>query len=145
MALTRCWSERDLNLGSPQATYPGLHPAHGISVVAARPSPRKSGERSRNGQGPRSPRGVKLGGRMEDLKNADLGRQRAAEIRRKKAKSRTADLLPVIDAIRAEGITSATGIAKALNERELPTTRGGRWQAVQVKRILQSATSPHRR
>jgi len=35
---THCWSERDSNLGSPQATHPGLHPAHGISVVAARPS-----------------------------------------------------------------------------------------------------------
>jgi hypothetical protein len=31
----------------------------------------------------------------------------------------------------AEGITSATGIAKGLNERSIPTTRGGRWQAVQ--------------
>jgi hypothetical protein len=38
--------------------------------------------------------------------------------------------LPVVEAIRAEGIISATGIAKALNERGIPTTRGGRWQAV---------------
>ena len=36
---------------------------------------------------------------------------------------RTADLLPVIDAIRAEGI-----------ERGIPMMRGGRWQAVQVQR-----------
>jgi hypothetical protein len=27
-------------------------------------------------------------------------------------------------------------IAKALNERRIPTTRGGRWQAVQVQRML---------
>ena len=32
------WSEPDSNLGSPQATYPGLHPARGISVAAACPS-----------------------------------------------------------------------------------------------------------
>jgi DNA invertase Pin-like site-specific DNA recombinase len=38
---------------------------------------------------------------------------------------------PVIEAIRAEGITSATGIAKALNERGIPTARSGKWQAVQ--------------
>jgi hypothetical protein len=68
---------------------------------------------------------------MLALKNAELGRQKAAASRQAKAASRTADLLPVIDAIRAEGITSATGIAKALNERGIPTTRGGRWQAVQ--------------
>jgi Recombinase len=55
-----------------------------------------------------------------------------------KAAARTADLLPVIDTIRAEGVTSATGIAKALNERGIPTTRGGQWQAVQVQRILRS-------
>ena len=70
----------------------------------------------------------------------ELGRQKAAEVRQGKAASRTADLLPVIDAIRAEGITSATGIAKALNERGIPTPRGGRWQAVQVQRMLRSAT-----
>jgi hypothetical protein len=31
----------------------------------------------------------------------------------------------VIEAIRAQGITSAAGIAKALNERKIPTARGG--------------------
>ena len=66
---------------------------------------------------------------MLALKNAELGRQKAAASRQAKAASRTAD--PVIDAIRAEGITSATGIAKALYERGIPTTRAGRWQAVQ--------------
>src|SRR5229473_2711073 len=41
----------------------------------------------------------------------------------------------VIEAIRTEGITSATGIARALNDRGVPTTRGGKWQAVQVQRL----------
>ena len=57
-----------------------------------------------------------------------------------KAASRTADLLPIVEAIRAEGITSTTGIAKAMNERGIPTARGGRWQAVQVQRMLRSAS-----
>jgi hypothetical protein len=48
--------------------------------------------------------------------------------------------LPVVEAIRAEGITGATGIAKALNERGIPTARGGRWQAVHVQRMLRSAS-----
>jgi hypothetical protein len=47
---------------------------------------------------------------MLALKNAELGRQKAAASRQAKAASRTADLLPVIDAIRAEGITSATAV-----------------------------------
>ena len=37
-ARLRLGSERDSNLGSPQATYLGLHPAYGIGVVTARPS-----------------------------------------------------------------------------------------------------------
>jgi hypothetical protein len=49
--------------------------------------------------------------------------------------ARAKDLAPLIEAIRAEGIISATGIAKALNERGIPTSRGGKWQAVQVQRL----------
>jgi len=60
-------------------------------------------------------------------------------VRQAKSAARTADLIPVIEAIRAEGITSATGIAKVLNDRGIPTTRGCRWQAVQVQRVLKRA------
>jgi DNA invertase Pin-like site-specific DNA recombinase len=84
-------------------------------------------------------RGVKLGGRSENLKNAQLGRQKATEVRQAKSAARTADLIPVIEAIRADGVTSATGIAKVLNDRGIPTTRGGRWQAVQVQRVIKRA------
>jgi len=80
-------------------------------------------------------RGVKLGGRPESLKNTELGRQRGAEARRARATARAKDLAPVIEGIRAEGITSDTGIAKALNQRGIPTARGGKWQAVQVQRL----------
>jgi hypothetical protein len=47
----------------------------------------------------------------------------------------TEPVAPVIAAIRAEGITSATGIAKALNDRGIPSARGGKWQAIQVQRL----------
>src|SRR5260370_39982904 len=83
-------------------------------------------------------RGMKLGGRPESLKNTELGRQRGAEARRARAMGRAKDLAPVIDAIRAEGITSATGIAKALNERGIPTSPGGKRQAGQVQRLAQA-------
>jgi hypothetical protein len=76
-----------------------------------------------------------LGGRAESLKNTELGRQRGIEARRAKAAGRAKDPAPVIEAIRAEGITSATGIAKALNERGIPSARGGKWQAAQVLRL----------
>jgi DNA invertase Pin-like site-specific DNA recombinase len=86
-------------------------------------------------------RGVKLGGRPENLKNFELGWRRSAEKRKTKAAAFASDLLPVIEAIRAEGITSFGGIAKALNERGIPTARGGRWKTVQVQRAIQAAHS----
>ena len=49
------YSEPDSNLGSPQATYPGLHPAHGISVVAARPSHSPSFDQHLRGRAPLTP------------------------------------------------------------------------------------------
>lgn len=53
-----------------------------------------------------------------------------------KAIGRTSDILPIIREIQATGITSASGIATALNERGIPPAKGGKWQAVQVQRVL---------
>jgi hypothetical protein len=48
-----------------------------------------------------------------------------------------ADLAPVIAELRAAGITSKKGIARALNARSIRTPRGiGRWRAIQVARVL---------
>lgn len=57
-----------------------------------------------------------------------------------KAISRASDILPIIREIQASGITSASGIAVALNQRGVRTVQGGDWwQAVQVQRILARA------
>jgi DNA invertase Pin-like site-specific DNA recombinase len=108
----------------------------GIMAMVAEEERRAISERTRAALAAAKARGVKLGGRPENLKNTDLGRQRAADARRGKTAARARDLAPVIEAIRAEGITSAAGIAKALNDRGIPTIRGGKWQAVQVQRLL---------
>ena len=51
--------------------------------------------------------------------------------------ARVADIAPTIAELRVEGITSASGIAKALTERGIPTSRGkGTWTATQVQRVL---------
>jgi len=110
----------------------------GIMAMVAEEERRAISERTKAALAAAKARGVKLGGRPESLKNTELGRQRGAEARRARAMGRAKDLAPVIDAIRAEGITSATGIAKALNERGIPTSRGGKWQAVQVQRLEQA-------
>jgi len=53
-----------------------------------------------------------------------------------RAVKRAADLAPIIQAIKAEGITGTTGIAAALNARGVPAARGGQWRAIQVRRVL---------
>jgi hypothetical protein len=45
-------------------------------------------------------------------------------------------VLPVIDDIRAGGITTLSGIAAALHDRGIETVRGGRWTARSVKNVL---------
>jgi DNA invertase Pin-like site-specific DNA recombinase len=111
----------------------------GIMAIIAEEERRAISDRTKAALAAAKARGVRLGGRPENLKNAALGRQRANETRRAKAASRAADLAPVIAAIRAEEATTATAIAKALNDRGIPTSRGGRWQAVQVQRLLRAA------
>ena len=48
-----------------------------------------------------------------------------------------AELAPIIAEIRAAGVTSLYGIAKALNDRGVPTATGrGTWAIPQVRRVL---------
>jgi hypothetical protein len=63
---------------------------------------------------------------------------------RAEAQDRAEALARVIDELRAEGITSANGLAKALNERQIATARGGTctargrtWSARSVLNVLQ--------
>jgi DNA invertase Pin-like site-specific DNA recombinase len=81
-------------------------------------------------------RGVKLGG-FRGVAIGDEGRAASAASRAAAAKDRATDVLPIVEEIRASGVKSLGGIAKALSERGVPTARGGgRWTAEQVRRLL---------
>ena len=67
-----------------------------------------------------------------DMASAMEGIDAGLRIRSVSASSRQ----PIIAEIRASGIVSLGGIAKALNAREIRTPRGVKWQPVQVKRVL---------
>ena len=67
---------------------------------------------------------------------ASKGNAESSKVRAAQSRKRTIDLRPVIDAIRAEGAISLRQIAAALNEKKIPTARGGEWSAVQVRRLL---------
>ena len=77
-------------------------------------------------------RGQKLG---NPNGSAAFGERRgagAAEARIAKAQERANGLRVTIDAICAEGVTSANGIARVLNERGIATPREGKWSARSV-------------
>jgi DNA invertase Pin-like site-specific DNA recombinase len=83
-------------------------------------------------------RGVVLGGDRGNLTVAMSRRASkiSAKLRTEEFQRRAADLMPVIEAIRADGAVSLRDIAAALNAKGIPTARGSQWNAVQVMRIL---------
>ncbi|ABD89191.1 recombinase family protein [Rhodopseudomonas palustris] len=88
-------------------------------------------------------RGQKLGGNrgviMSQHAQAE-GRMMQAN----RAKERAADLAPLLDELRRAGLTSATGLAKELTNRCIPTARGGKgWSALQVIRVIAKMRSGH--
>jgi DNA invertase Pin-like site-specific DNA recombinase len=83
-------------------------------------------------------RGQVLGCKNDNIaKHAKRGNKASAVVRSAKAEERAGAILPIIEAIRAEGNTSLRQIAAALNERGITTARGGEWSSPQVMRILQ--------
>jgi hypothetical protein len=53
------------------------------------------------------------------------------------AQARAVELEPVIEELQAQGLTSLSEIARALDGKGISTPRGeGPWQARQVKRVL---------
>jgi DNA invertase Pin-like site-specific DNA recombinase len=85
-------------------------------------------------------RGKVLGNPTKDIANYTAeGHAASLEARQKKAAERRADLMPILEDIKAQGITSLIGIAHELNNREVRTARGGEWSATQIKRVLELA------
>jgi DNA invertase Pin-like site-specific DNA recombinase len=86
-------------------------------------------------------RGVQLGGYAPlSVEAAAKGRAAGRAAYARKADTKAADLVTIIKSIQAEGIAAATGIAKAMNDRDIPTPSGrGKWQAVTVQRVLARA------
>ena len=88
-------------------------------------------------------RGVKLGGsKNHTLTAKDLAKGRAvsAAVRTAKARERAAELMPVIDELKASGATTLQQIADGLTERGISPPRGGQWQLCSVSRIIQTGT-----
>ena len=85
-------------------------------------------------------RGRKLGGDRGNLANVSAtGRENSIIARQAKAAHRAADLRDTLTEMTNNGATSLRQLAVELNKRGIPTARGGRWSAIQVKRVLDLA------
>jgi hypothetical protein len=79
------------------------------------------------------------GGRQVDRERwLDIG-VAARQLRTEKAEKWAADLLPVIESLKAAGTVSLREIAAALSAQGITAPRGGAFSAVQVKRALWAA------
>ena len=109
----------------------------GIMAVVAQAERKMISDRTKAALRQAKERGVKLGGNRGFVPPpGDASAARKALTDRANAKA--SDLAPVIKEIREAGVTSLGGIARALNERGIPTARGkGEWSAVQVQRVLE--------
>lgn len=108
----------------------------GIMAMVADEERRMISQRTRVALAAAKKRGVKLGGdRGVRLSRAARKAGRDAQVAR--ATERAADLAPIIHELNGAGITSLSGMAKALTGRRVPTPRGaGDWTATQVARTI---------
>ena len=87
-------------------------------------------------------RATRLGGpKWDHLGGATGDKARSASIaaRQARASGRAADLLPIIAGLQATGVTTLAGLAAALTDRGIPTSKGAAtWSAMQVSRILKN-------
>ena len=102
-----------------------------IEAAIAEEERRKISQRTKAALAAAKARGVKLGtaGNAETARRASLANQQ-------RARRHADNVRPVVEQIRAAGVTSLRGIAEALNARGVATARGGEWHAMTVRRAL---------
>ena len=108
----------------------------GIMAIVAEEEARMISSRTKAALREAKRRGTRLGtpNLTDDARRK--GRARAADCRIERARRRASDLRPMFEAMERDGIRSALARAACLNERGVPTPRGGRWTATQVQRTL---------
>jgi DNA invertase Pin-like site-specific DNA recombinase len=107
-----------------------------IMAMVAQEERRMISERTKAALAAAKARGVKLGNYWKNpTLPPDAGRLGNAAMKRK-ADAKAADIAPIIAELQATGATSLRAVAAGLNDRGVPTPRGGAWSAAQVMRVL---------
>jgi DNA invertase Pin-like site-specific DNA recombinase len=84
--------------------------------------------------------GVKLGN--PNLSSFNEARQRGHQAMMAKADRHAANVLPIIEGIKASGAVTLKAIADALNNRGVPTANGGAWHSQSVANLLARSRRP---
>jgi DNA invertase Pin-like site-specific DNA recombinase len=108
----------------------------GIMAMVAQEERRMISERTKAALAAAKKRGVKLGGYRAGAEMTAKIRKAGNEANAQKAAQRAADIAPIIADLQAAGAMSLQAIADGLNDRSIPTARGGSWSATQVMRVL---------
>lgn len=96
-------------------------------------------ERTKKALARKKAQGVKLGNPTNLGEAGAIGRAAGAA----NADRFAANVLPIVESIRAAGVTSLVGIAQALNTRGVATARGGKWYPTSVSNLLVRAGHSH--
>lgn len=117
---------------NPHANRLTIH----ILAAVAEDEARRISERTRAALAAARTRGVKLGGLRGDGAHLRGHHDSGLAAIKANAAERARDLQPVLSEVRANGVTSARGIAAELNRRGILTPRRGEWHAASVSRLL---------
>ncbi len=107
----------------------------GIMAMVAEEKRRMISRRIKDALAAAKARGTKLGNPNGAAHLKGRGNAEAVQAVRAGAQERAEALRGTLEALRAEGITLAYGIARALNERGVLTARGGAWTARSVLNV----------
>jgi DNA invertase Pin-like site-specific DNA recombinase len=115
----------------------------GIMAMVADEERRMISRRTKDALAAAKARGQKLGGNRGNLPViGDKGRAISLATRQAKARSRAADLAPIIEELRASGAVTLQQIADGLNAKGIRTARGGLWSREQVRRVMGHEKAP---
>jgi DNA invertase Pin-like site-specific DNA recombinase len=76
------------------------------------------------------------GARLGNPRNAAEALARGRRALTADAAAFAANILPIIESLKAAGVTDLRGLAGALNQRGVRTARGGRWHVSNVRNVL---------